>query len=211
MAPPPAASPPSAPFCFMAASSSHGRRLCSASSHGRPLPLLQMASSTSAWSRALPSPPAGSPSSFPLLSHGRARASHGALPPSLCCTWRQAATALSLAAPKVDDQPPLPCSCRGRATTSPAVALSPSIVSAPETNPWPPSTRVLGLPSAASTDPRSSAGPQQGAPSSLSSVVPAGCSTKCAASRAMQQAICDVVKTLGEKPPLFSMFIFRCV
>jgi hypothetical protein len=65
---------------------------------------------------------------------------------------------------------------------------------------WPPSTRVLGPPSAVSTDPRSSAGLQQGAPSSLSSMVPAGCSAKCAASRAMQQPIRDVVKTLGEKP-----------
>jgi hypothetical protein len=37
------------------------------------------------------------------------------------------------------------------------------------------------------------------------------CSTKCAASRARQQPIRDAVKTLGEKPPLFSMFIFRCV
>jgi hypothetical protein len=52
---------------------------------------------------------------------------------------------------------------------------------------------------------------QQGAPSSLFSVVPAGCSTKCAASHTMQQPIRDAVKTLGEKPPLFSMFIFRCV
>jgi hypothetical protein len=68
----------------------------------------------------------------------------------------------------------LPCSCRGRATTSPAIALSPSIVSAPKTNPWPPSTLVLGPPRAASTDLRSSADPQQGAPSSLFSVVPAG-------------------------------------
>ena len=52
---------------------------------------------------------------------------------------------------------------------------------------------------------------QQRAPSSLSSVVPVGCSTKCAASRAVQQPIRDAVKTRGEKPPLFSMFIFRCV
>jgi hypothetical protein len=52
---------------------------------------------------------------------------------------------------------------------------------------------------------------QQRAPSSLSSVVPVGCSTKCTASRAVQQPIRDTVKTLGEKPPLFSMFIFRCV
>jgi hypothetical protein len=48
-------------------------------------------------------------------------------------------------------------------------------------------------------------------PSSLFVVVPAGYSTKCAASRAMQQPIRDAVKTLGEKPPLFLMFIFRCV
>jgi hypothetical protein len=39
-------------------------------------------------------------------------------------------------------------------------------------------------------------------------MVLAGCSSKCAASRAMQQPIRDAVKTLGEKPPLFSMFIF---
>jgi hypothetical protein len=37
------------------------------------------------------------------------------------------------------------------------------------------------------------------------------CSAKCAASRATQQPIRDAVKTLGEKPPLFLMFIFRCV
>jgi hypothetical protein len=48
-------------------------------------------------------------------------------------------------------------------------------------------------------------------PSSLFVVVLAGYSTKCAASRAMQQPIRDAVKTLGEKPPLFLMFIFRCV
>jgi hypothetical protein len=37
------------------------------------------------------------------------------------------------------------------------------------------------------------------------------CSAKCAASRAMQQPIRNAVKTRGEKPSLFSMFIFRCV
>jgi hypothetical protein len=41
---------------------------------------------------------------------------------------------------------PLPCSCRGQATTPPAGALCPSIVSAPETNPWPPFPSRLPLP-----------------------------------------------------------------
>jgi hypothetical protein len=49
-------------------------------------------------------------------------------------------------------------------STSPAAAISPSIVSAPETNPWLPSALVLDPPCAASTDLRSSAGSQQGAP-----------------------------------------------
>nr|ACF82698.1 unknown [Zea mays] len=60
-------------------------------SQGRPLPLLQMASSIFAWSRALPSPPAGSPFFFlhqQLLSisctcaGSRSFFFHGAISPS---------------------------------------------------------------------------------------------------------------------------------
>jgi hypothetical protein len=40
---------------------------------------------------------------------------------------------------------PFPCSCRGRATISPAVTLCSSIVSAPKTNPWPPSPAGVRL------------------------------------------------------------------
>jgi hypothetical protein len=67
--------------------------------------------------------------------------SHGALLPGC-----PGAPPPSLAAPKVDDQPPLPCSCRGRATAPPAGALCSSIVSAPKTNPWTPFPSRLPLP-----------------------------------------------------------------
>jgi hypothetical protein len=161
---------------------------------------------------------------LPLLPHASSREPRSSSP----CTRRYAAgrtepsmASPSLAATKADRQPPLPCSCRGRAPPvadrTPSPASSHGACTAFPRPCFPPARRSsLGRPRRGPRPWRQAAAPpvygcqpllpfcptaqqlcappsmdaqkfQQRAPSSLFVMVPAGCSTKCAANRALQQ------------------------